>query len=277
MTNIHRYQKIIRWALWGLFCIAPPLAAEPFDVSVDGPYKNDPLILQGDFTPPTKTGLPVLICVHGLGSTRGEWAPLAAAAHTKGWGSYLVDLPGHGRSRTTLSGKTINHEDRNVGGNPAFWQDMPAQLGRITEVLESQKNVTAAQRVLVGASLGANICLLSTVESTAPVAGLVLLSPGLEYAGLRAGEAMGRLTRPVLLVSAATDLYAHASAEHLLSLAPPGLARWTALPKGSPRGDHGAQLFDGALEKKILEWVGVVTHTETPQKPSFRRKPAPKR
>lgn len=251
-----------------------PLRAEPLDVAVDSDRANDPLILQGDFVPP-QGARPVLICLHGLGSGRAEWDPLVQAARARGWGAYLFDLRGHGKSRTTLSGRAIHYEDRTVGGRPEFWQAMPEDLLRVAQVLETQKGVTPAQKIFVGASLGANIAVLAA--STGNPAGLVLLSPGVDYAGLQTDAPMRSLKIPALIVTAATDLYAHASAERLIAQAPPGLARWTALSQGTPRGDHGTQLFDGALEKKILDWVGDITHTAPPQKPSPLRKRSPKR
>lgn len=246
--------------------------AEPFDVPVPGRTENDPLLLQGDFTPPRTANAPVLVCLHGLGSTRAEWQPLIDAARKKGWGAYAYDARGHGRSQSTLAGDTIAHDSRR-DRTPAFWQAMPGDLIRVLDALEKQKNVAPKQRILVGASLGANVCLLGAGSS--PAAGVIALSPGIEYAGLNVESAMAGLPAPALLVSAKTDLYAHASAERLLSLAGwPGFVRWTALDGGTARGDHGTQLFDGKMEERLLEWIASVTKTSQPR---TTKSPAPKR
>ncbi|MBL0350007.1 MAG: alpha/beta fold hydrolase [Elusimicrobia bacterium] len=246
--------------------------AEPFDVPVPGRAEKDPLLLQGDFTAPRTANAPVLVCLHGLGSTRAEWQPLIDAARKKGWGAYAYDARGHGRSQSTLAGDTIAYDSRR-DRTPAFWNAMPGDLARVLEALEKQKNVTPRQRVLVGASLGANVCLLAAGSS--PSAGAIALSPGIEYAGLNVEGVMAGLPVPALLVSARTDLYAHASAERLLSLAGrPGFVGWTALDRGTARGDHGTQLFDGKLEERLLDWIAGVTKTAQPR---TTKSPTPKR
>lgn len=236
------------------FWAARPLAAAPLDLAVPwGADEKDPLILQGDYVPPQREGAPVLIALHGLGSDRSEWRSLAAAAQTRGWGVYLYDARGHGRSRATLSGKAVNHEER-AQRRPAFWFGMIDDLARASQTLE-ERGVPPARQVFVGASLGANVCLLAT-ERGAGAGALVLLSPGLDYAGLEVDEVPSRLKLPMMFVSAQPDTYAHISAERLLGQADPGRSKWIALEKGTDRGAHGAQLFDGKLEGKILDWVG---------------------
>jgi len=238
------------------FLTARPLSAAPLDLAVPwGTDERDPLILQGDFVPPRREGAPVLIALHGLGSDRGEWRSLAAAAQIRGWGVYLYDARGHGKSRATLSGKAVNHEDR-AQRRPAFWFGMIDDLARASQTLEA-RGVPPARQVLVGASLGANVCLLARERGVAAGA-LVLLSPGLDYAGLEVDEVPSRLKLPMMFVSAQPDTYAHISAERLLGQADPGRSKWIALEKGTDRGAHGAQLFDGKLEGKILDWVGRV-------------------
>lgn len=251
----HPVRTTIAAALVGaVFLTARPLSAAPLDLAVPwGVDEKDPLILQGDFVPPQREGAPVLIALHGLGSDRTEWRSLAAAAQSRGWGVYLYDARGHGKSRATISGKAVNHEDR-AQRRPAFWFGMIDDLARASRTLE-ERGVPPARQVLVGASLGANVCLLATERGVAAGA-LVLLSPGLDYAGLEVDEVPSRLKLPMMFVSASPDTYAHISAERLLGQADPGRSKWIALEKGTDRGAHGTQLFDGKLEGKILDWVG---------------------
>jgi hypothetical protein len=89
--------------LWG---------AEPFDVAVPGFSEKDDLILQGDYTAPASSSSLVLVCLHGLGSSRGEWAPLIRQGDPTRDGVLVAyDLRGHGNSRGTMAGNTVNHED----------------------------------------------------------------------------------------------------------------------------------------------------------------------
>ncbi|MBL0059634.1 MAG: alpha/beta fold hydrolase [Elusimicrobia bacterium] len=228
--------------------------AEPFDVAVEGPTRGDPLILQGNFTAPASSGAPVLVMIHGVGSTRAEWAPLVRQAAGRGWGALAFDLRGHGRSRATLAGKTVDYEEPRNGRNPAFWETFPGDLEQVIAALEKKTGVAQGQIVLVGASLGANVAL----DVAARVKGfraLVLLSPGLEYAGINAEGPMAALATPTLLIAAEPDLYAFTSGERLRTLAPPDLLTWKPLVMGTPQGAHGTQLFDGHLEGKILDWI----------------------
>lgn len=246
-----KYLCFLAWALG-----VGGAAAEPLDVAVPWTKSDDPLILQGAYLPPAQSSGPVLIALHGLGSSRDEWDPLIKAAQARGWGFFSYDARGHGASRATLSGQPVNHEERAVARRPDFWRGMTGDLARVVQVLETQRGVLPTQRILVGASLGANVCLVAAQEGVKS-AGLVLLSPGMDYAGLQTETAMAAVDIPILLVSAKPDVYAHASADRLLGKAPtPGRAKWIALDAGTPRGAHGTQLFDKKLEIKILDWVG---------------------
>ena len=249
------------------------LPAAPLDLAVPwGTDEKDPLILQGDYVPPQREGAPVLIALHGLGSDRAEWRPLAAAAQKRGWGVCLYDARGHGKSRATLTGKAVNHEDR-AQRRPAFWFGMMDDLARASRAVED-RGVPPARQVWVGASLGANVCLLTASRGVLPGA-LVLMSPGLDYAGLEVDEIPARLRTPMLFVSAQPDTYAHISAERLLGQADPGRSKWIALEKGTARGAHGTQLFDEKLEGKMLDWVGRVMKMDQPR--SAGGAPKPKR
>lgn len=230
------------------------LAAEPFDVAVEGPTSGDPIILQGSYTAPASSGAPVLVLVHGLGSTRDEWAPLVYKATNIGWGTLAFDLRGHGRSRATISGKTVNFEDPENGRNPVFWSHLPGDVERVVSTLIKKTGQPPQHIVLVGASLGANT-VLDTSDQLPGTGALVLLSPGLNYAGILTEGPMSTLTVPTLLIAAEPDLYAFTSAERLKTLAPPDILTWKPLSKGTEKGAHGVQLFDGKLEKAILDWI----------------------
>jgi acetyl esterase/lipase len=108
--------------------------------------------------------------------------------------------------------------------------------------------------VVAGASLGANVAVTFAAQRPG-LRGVVLLSPGLDYAGLQTEGPMMILETPALLVAARPDRYAFMSGERLIALAPKDLATWWPLSKGTAQGAHGTQLFDGKLETKILDWA----------------------
>jgi dienelactone hydrolase len=60
---------------------------------------------------------------------------------------------------------------------------------------------------LVGASLGANLAVLVTASDPS-IRALVLLSPTLDYRGVRIEQAARKINRPMLLVASREDAYA---------------------------------------------------------------------
>lgn len=235
--------------LWG---------GEPFDVAVRGFSAKDDLILQGDYTAPASSSSLVLVCLHGLGSSRGEWEPLIRQAAKRGWGSLAYDLRGHGNSRGTMVGNTVNHEDPENGRDPEFWKLFPSDLGDVLSSLEKKTGGGPNRVVVAGASLGANVAVTYAAQRPG-LRAVVLLSPGLDYAGLQTEGPTMILETPALLVAAQPDRYAFMSGERLVALAPKNRVTWWPLPKGTAHGAHGTQLFDGKLENKILDWIAKTT------------------
>lgn len=233
-------------------------AATPFDVAVNGPQPGDPLILQGDYTAAASSGAPVLVMLHGLGSSRGEWTPLVQRAVQRGWGTLAFDLRGHGHSRGTMAGRTVNFEDPQNGRTAAFWKQLPGDLEQVVATLEKKTGTPRERIVLVGASIGANTVLDAATRLNGLDA-LVLLSPGLDYAGILTEGPMSALATPTLMIAAQPDLYAYTSCQRLKTLAPPGLLTWKPMEEGTRQGAHGVQLFDGKLEEKILDWIAGVS------------------
>src|SRR5213079_1745706 len=71
---------------------------------------------------------------------------------------------------------------------------------------------------IAGASIGANMAVIDAGDDPA-VQSIALLSPGLEYRGLRTEAAMKKFgARPALLVSSTKDPYAWRSVRELATL-----------------------------------------------------------
>jgi pimeloyl-ACP methyl ester carboxylesterase len=214
----------------------------------------------GDYEPPRIATTPVLVLLHGLGSTRGEWTPLVKAATDRGWGALAYDARGHGDSqqRVISSGNDsgrVDYRDVRYRQDPGFWKKMVQDLVQVTAALQSQKGVAGTRVIFVGASLGANVALLAA-EQLNGIPGAVMLSPGLNYAGLETLPAIRRWKRPLLLVAARPDTYAFRSVQDLSRAAfKPALVRTLLLEDPGPAGGHGVQLFDGDVEQNILDWI----------------------
>ena len=84
------------------------------------------------------------------------------------------------------------------------------------------------------------------------VPALILLSPGMQYAGIESASAYKTYRgRPVFIAASPGDLYAYSSVRQLADLAPSSVQTVIEGP-----GGHGVQMFkDEAFTKKLLEWM----------------------
>jgi acetyl esterase/lipase len=173
-----------------------------------------------------KTHQPVFILHHGLASSKAEWTPLLTELENKGWGALAYDA--------------------RPPGTP--WKILVNDMGAALRYLEQEQKIERRFIFLGGASLGANVALKYHVL-TSNGAGIVLLSPGLDYQGLTTHDLITQITSPVLLVASHTDRYAYQSCEALHRLVP-SVAFWSDVKPG-----HGVQMFDPALLKRLIAWA----------------------
>ena len=81
--------------------------------------------------------------------------------------------------------------------------------------LASRADVQQSRVGIAGASLGANVAALAAAADGS-IASVALLSPSLDYRGLRIEQTMKQIgSRPVLLVAGSDDAYASRSAREL--------------------------------------------------------------
>jgi acetyl esterase/lipase len=104
---------------------------------------------------------------------------------------------------------------------------------------------------IAGASLGANLAAVAAAAEPA-VRALALISPSLDYRGLRIEEPMrGYGARPALLMASLQDPYAARSVRELAQDAPgPREQRWSTIPA------HGTLLLqrDADMVRSLVEW-----------------------
>ncbi len=215
---------------------------------------------------PASSGSYVFVNTHGLGSGRAEWGTLEGGLKKRGCGYLSLDLRGHGRSLRCPGGradyKTFSAEQ---------WAGLSADIRAAADYLKSRK-VPRERLVLCGASIGANLSLKAAAEGLRP-AGIVLLSPGLSYAGIEAGaylEGFGAV--PLLLAASEDDAYAWESAGQLAARAK--LRGLPAVFRAGP-GGHGANMLSEAspgLLNYILDWADKLR----PPRPGSRLEPPDK-
>ncbi len=178
---------------------------------------------------------PAVIFVHMLQKSRRDWDQVAAQMAAEGIGGLAIDLRGHGDS----------------AGSPQDYSGMVQDVRAARRFLTSRPEVIPSRIGIAGASIGASLAALASADDPAIVS-LALLSPSLEYRGLRIDQAIRKYgTRPALLVAGDDDGYAVRTARDLAK-AGGGVREVLVLP----RAGHGTAMLAGDpdLGHRLLEW-----------------------
>ena len=214
---------------------------------------KDKVRLSALYFKPASTNKKTLILQHGLGSNQEEWQPFANKLVREGCGFLSYDARGHGESTFMEDGSNISYTNFGPPAENSNWEKMVSDLDDAVNYLVNEKSTPAKSIGLMGASLGANtVILYAAVNKTIPF--IILLSPGLNYAGLQAIPAITEIQkRPVLLVASPNDTYAYQST-HLLNSQIKENKR--AVFYYGANGFHGVQMLNKSMTTKILMWIG---------------------
>jgi dienelactone hydrolase len=195
---------------------------------------DDGVMIAATWYEPPSRG-PAVILVHMLQRSRRDFEALAIRLSSEGIGTLAIDLRGHGESQ---------------GSYGESFAPMVGDIRAARRFLATRSEVSGRIGIL-GASIGANLAALAAADDPT-VASLALLSPSLEYRGLRIEPAMRKLgARPVLMVVSDDDAYATRTARDL--------------EKGSSKGrevvhlpaaGHGTVMLerDPSLSGTLVDW-----------------------
>ena len=184
--------------------------------------------------PPTRPA-PAVIYVHMLQKSQADWEGFAAQVAPDGIGGLTIDLRGHGDT---------------PGSNQDF-AGMVKDVRAARQFLSARGDVTPGRIAIAGASIGATLAAQAAADDAA-VASLALLSPSLDYRGLRLDAAVKKFgARPVLLVASDDDGYAVRSVRDLEKSG--GGIREAAILS---RAGHGTAMLsrEPDLSRRLLEW-----------------------
>ena len=204
---------------------------------------DDGLTLAATWYEPSSRPAPAVILVHMLNRSRREWEELAQRLAADGIGALAVDLRGHGESPGGLP----------AGADPTQtdYSTMVLDVKAARRFLAQRSEVTQTRVGIAGSSIGANLAVLEA-STDGTVASLALLSPSLDYRGLRIEAALRKVAeRPVLLVASDDDPYALRSARELQK-AGGGLRELLVLKQAG----HGASMLtrDADLVRTLVDW-----------------------
>lgn len=200
----------------------------------------DGVTLAATWYEPGNRPAPAVILVHMLGGSRRDWDGLGSRLAADGIGALAIDLRGHGSSERVP-----------MPGAPPEYLAMVADVEAARRYLSTRADVQHARIGVAGASLGANLAALAGAGDPA-IRSLALLSPSLDYRGVRIEAAVRKYgSRPVLLVASDDDAYAGRSVKDLQK-AGSGVREALRLTGAG----HGSQMLarDNDLGRALVDW-----------------------
>lgn len=187
-----------------------------------------------------------VLFLHMMPATKESWDELAVYLAESGYLGLAIDLRGHGASSGGPRGYA-KFED-------AEHQKSILDLDAAAKFL-MVKGLSAGQIALVGASIGANLSL-RYLSDHPEFKTAVLLSPGLDYRGLKGEESASALRAGarILIVSAKDDIRKgergnHEEAETIYAALPAGVTKGLQIYDA---GGHGTELFSAHSELKDI-------------------------
>jgi dienelactone hydrolase len=183
---------------------------------------------------PSPRPAPAVVLVPMLGRPKEDWDAVGQRLADANILALAIDLPG----------QSDPGDSKVLGG----WS---GDVGAAIAYLSSRPDVRPGSIGIAGASLGASLGALAAAADPA-VRSLALVSPSLDYRGVRIDAAMKQYGgRPALLVASTHDPYAARSTREL-ARDPPGV-RETRL---SDIAAHGSVLLarDADLVRALVEW-----------------------
>ena len=189
---------------------------------------EDGAMLNGAYYEPSRRPAPGVVLLHMHRRSHADWDVAAEQLADSGFAVVAFDF----RPTDELAALSVD-----VKAAKAFLRERP--------------EVAPGRLGIAGASIGANLALIDAAED-ATVVSVALLSPGVDYRGLRTEAAMKKYGgRPALLIGSTKDPYTRRSIRHLSSIGP-----GTREVRLTDSLAHGTTLLarDPELIGALVEW-----------------------
>lgn len=169
----------------------------------------DSVSIAGNWSAPANAKNAVLL-LHMMPATRVSFSPLTAELNTAGFATLAIDLRGHGES-TEQNGKKLDYKNFTDTDHHASKLDVDAAMNFL-----KGKGFAEGHISFVGASIGANLSL-DALYRYSDTRKAVLLSPGLDYRGVKTDAVMKGMNQnqKVWLIAAKEDTYSADSVKTL--------------------------------------------------------------
>ncbi len=188
-------------ALLAWIAIAPVSTAPTQRVTL---RTDDGATLSATWYEPSSRPAPAVILVHMLHRSRRDWDSLGHRLAGDGIGALAIDLRGHGDSQ--------RFQMPDVGTESGY-APMVLDIKAARRYLAGRYDVQQGRIGVAGASIGANLAVLAAADGS--LVSLALLSPALDYRGLRIEPVVKKIRSPILLVAGTDDAYASRSVREL--------------------------------------------------------------
>jgi pimeloyl-ACP methyl ester carboxylesterase len=182
------------------------------------------------------SGAKGVLLVHDRTRSGVDWENFAGRLADNGFRVLAIDLRGHGASK--------------AAANPleaVSWGLMEHDVDAGVAWLKKQGSEVA----VVGAALGANLALTAASDN-ADIAGVVMLSPGLNIEGVKVSGAIGAYGGPLLLVASKGDLVS-AKAATLLQAKAQGVGLLVLVDANG--SGHRLLNTEASLEAVLVGWL----------------------
>lgn len=200
---------------------------------------DDGVTLAATWYEPSPRPGPAVILVHMLHRSRRDWDAVASRLASEGVGALAIDLRGHGESQGWAFAE------------PQGYAAMVRDVAAARRYLATRPDVIQSRVGIAGASLGGNLAALAAADDPT-LKSLALLSPSLDYRGVRIEAAVRKIgARPLLLVASDDDPYAGRSARDLQKAG--GGTRELLVLNGA---GHGTVMLgrDADLGRRLVDW-----------------------
>jgi dienelactone hydrolase len=202
-----RFDRLVVTATFVLLCAlvqaAAPRASTQFRIfgGRDGRRVTiraaDGATLSGVYYDPSRRPVPGVILLHMLRRSHTDWDAAASQLSDAGFAVFALDFRG---------GDDVGALAIDVRAAKSFLRERP--------------EVNPTSLGIAGGSIGANLALLDAADDPG-VKSIALLSPGLDYKGLRTEAAMKKYGgRSALLMGSTKDPYAARSIRQLITIGP---------------------------------------------------------
>lgn len=208
----------------------------------------DKVSIVGDFYATVSEKGPGVLMLHMMPTDRSSWRSLAESFMSQGFNVLAIDLRGHGES-VEKNGQPLTYHNFNDSDHQASRLDVETALDWL-----QRRGIKEESLVIIGASIGANLALNALAKHPS-IPAAVALSPGLDYRGVLATEAIAQLhsQQRVFLIASREDEYSAESAQKLYALAP-SVSKDLKLYQNA---GHGTAMLaaEPTLARELVEWI----------------------